>query len=265
MQQQRQKGFTLVEMAIVLVIIGIILAAVMKGRDLIHSAHETEAMQGFFLKWTTMTNDYYKGNGWPLDDGERNGGIVGDTPDGWMDGAFLEGAITSDDYQPIAHALNNAGLNACFVVKSSDWTLDFPDPNMNCADLMNPYQTYVDDEYAGKRIQSHVAFGNFFLENWENFDVVQRKNVLVFYNVPYDYALRFDTQVDGRTGGMMGRVVNMTEGNQELHDTAALPDMSGSVGNPLSPVDVQEWPLASNVDDRSRLYIVGYVLDYDVN
>jgi len=45
MSMQKQKGFTLVEMAIVLVIIGLLLGAVLKGQELIKSAKVKSQMQ----------------------------------------------------------------------------------------------------------------------------------------------------------------------------------------------------------------------------
>lgn len=56
------KGFTLVEMAIVLVIIGIILGAVVKGNDLITSAKQKSVMQ-IPTKWEIPIWNYYDKKG----------------------------------------------------------------------------------------------------------------------------------------------------------------------------------------------------------
>ncbi len=49
-----RKGFTLIEIAIVLVIIGIIIGAIMKGRDLIREAQRKRFAQTYAMKWKTL-------------------------------------------------------------------------------------------------------------------------------------------------------------------------------------------------------------------
>ncbi|MEA3353542.1 MAG: prepilin-type N-terminal cleavage/methylation domain-containing protein [Campylobacterota bacterium] len=55
----KRKAFTLIEISIVLVIIGIILAAVMKGRDLIKGSQIKEFNQVFVSQWETVAYSYY--------------------------------------------------------------------------------------------------------------------------------------------------------------------------------------------------------------
>ncbi|MBW1680361.1 MAG: prepilin-type N-terminal cleavage/methylation domain-containing protein [Deltaproteobacteria bacterium] len=64
-----QRGFTLIEMAIVLIIIGIIIGAVVKGKDLIRSAEQKKLYNQFLSAWELAYVNYY----------ERTGRILGDT------------------------------------------------------------------------------------------------------------------------------------------------------------------------------------------
>ncbi len=63
-----QKGFTLVEMAVVLVIIGVILGAVMIGRDAQRNAEYLRIRQSFVNQWALAYNSYYQRVGTPLGD-----------------------------------------------------------------------------------------------------------------------------------------------------------------------------------------------------
>ncbi|MBW1674164.1 MAG: prepilin-type N-terminal cleavage/methylation domain-containing protein [Deltaproteobacteria bacterium] len=63
------KGFTLIEMAIVLIIIGIIIGAVVKGKDLVRSAEQKRLYSKFVSSWELAYNAYY----------DRTGRILGDT------------------------------------------------------------------------------------------------------------------------------------------------------------------------------------------
>jgi prepilin-type N-terminal cleavage/methylation domain-containing protein len=64
-----QKGFTLIEMAIVLVIIGIIIGAVIKGKDLVRGGEQKRLYSNFFNAWYIVYNNYY----------DRTGLILGDS------------------------------------------------------------------------------------------------------------------------------------------------------------------------------------------
>ena len=62
------KGFTLIEMAIVLIIIGIIIGAVVKGKDIIKSAEQKKLYTKYVRTWQLAYNNYYDRTGWILGD-----------------------------------------------------------------------------------------------------------------------------------------------------------------------------------------------------
>ena len=63
-----EKGFTLIEMAIVLIIIGIIIGAIVKGRDIIKSAEQKKLYTKYVRDWQLAYNNYYDRTGWILGD-----------------------------------------------------------------------------------------------------------------------------------------------------------------------------------------------------
>jgi prepilin-type N-terminal cleavage/methylation domain-containing protein len=68
---QRQRGFTLVEMAVVLVVIGVILSAVMIGRDVQRNAEGVKIRRTLIDQWAVVYNTYR----------QRYGIAIGDSPD----------------------------------------------------------------------------------------------------------------------------------------------------------------------------------------
>jgi prepilin-type N-terminal cleavage/methylation domain-containing protein len=71
-----QKGFTLIELSIVLVIIGIILAAVLKGQDLIDNAR-AKKIANLINQWQAPIMTYYDRKGfYPGDTGSPPNGLI---------------------------------------------------------------------------------------------------------------------------------------------------------------------------------------------
>jgi prepilin-type N-terminal cleavage/methylation domain-containing protein len=62
------RGFTLIEMAIVLIIIGIIIGAVVKGKDIVRSAEQKKLYTQYVREWQIAFNNYYDRTGWILAD-----------------------------------------------------------------------------------------------------------------------------------------------------------------------------------------------------
>lgn len=65
-----QRGFTLVEMVVVLAIIGLILGAVMIGKDVQRNAEYTKVKQKFVDQWVVAYNTYYQRSGVPINDNQ---------------------------------------------------------------------------------------------------------------------------------------------------------------------------------------------------
>lgn len=65
-----QRGFTLVEMAIVLAVIGLILGAVMIGKDVQRNAEYTKIKQKFIDQWVVAYNAAYQRAGVPVGDSQ---------------------------------------------------------------------------------------------------------------------------------------------------------------------------------------------------
>lgn len=68
LNRKRSAGFTLVEMAVVLVVIGVIMAAVMIGRDVQRNAEYTKIRQTFVNQWALAYNSYVQRTGVPVGD-----------------------------------------------------------------------------------------------------------------------------------------------------------------------------------------------------
>ena len=132
---QRQKGFTLVEMAIVLVIIGLLLGGILKGQELITSARVRNiadqnsgvqaAYYGFIDRYRQVPGDWGGTNAAQSIPGVTTGGDASGRLDGsnaWVEGlalwehlskaGFIQGNYTGGTTQPNQNDTDKAPRNA---------------------------------------------------------------------------------------------------------------------------------------------------------
>ena len=171
-------GFTLIEMAIVLVIIGLIVGAIMKGRDLIKSAQIKNAYETFFAAHYKLLGSYYDRTGQLLGDGIVNGGRWGQ-PNGYMDNVWLSG---STNRQNILTALRKAGIDPCTLIKSNLTSTECGTNGVNFGQI----------RLAGEYYTSTVWVGQYYARFSDGY-----KNGLWIHYLPVDYAVALDKMIDG--------------------------------------------------------------------
>lgn len=250
MKNARRAGFTLVEMAIVLVIIGIILSAVMKGRDLVRSAQTKQYAQGFVQKWVTIAKTYQDKTGHVLYDGRGNGGRMSHVtePDGIMDGMVLPKKWHSR-CEPLYEALIRVGIDPCTLIKSD---LNDFERSSGCANKYDPFARTVHGEYTGVTTM-YVGFWGLKIGAGG-----PARNCVIFGNVPSDIAQGLDTTIDGVADGRAGSVVCLSALNDESDssgDTWPLIYWEASTYEQVTPV---AWP---NVGGQPRWCIIAVALD----
>ena len=156
---RRQQGFTLVEMAIVLVIIGLLLGGILKGQELITSARVRNiadqnsgvqaAYYGFIDRYRQVPGDWSKTNAAKAIPGVKHGGDSSGRLDGegfvealalWEQlskSGFIQGHYTGEPTKPTQDDVNSAPRNAfngfLMLFSSDDYadTSDKPSEKLN--------------------------------------------------------------------------------------------------------------------------------------
>ena len=171
-----EKGFSLVEMAIVLIIIGLILGMVFKGKDLIQSAKQKSFYNKFVKAWELSIASYYDRTGQLLGDGTINGGTAA-SPDFHFDN--ISGA-NFGNANGIDATLKKIGLEV---------------PVSNTA---NSGQYSYNGVYSGVRtITMYLYYRYSHAEG-------QYHNTLYLTNIPTDLAIALDSLVDGSMDARSG-------------------------------------------------------------
>ncbi|OGR13588.1 MAG: hypothetical protein A2277_07135 [Desulfobacterales bacterium RIFOXYA12_FULL_46_15] len=169
-QGLNNKGFTLIEIAVVLVIIGLILGAAVKGRDLIQSGKQKKFYTNSMKAWEIAVVSYYDRTGQVLGDSTANGGTAAAT-NGLFDNV---GGATFGAANGIDARLQAVGLTV---------------PTSNTANS---------GQFSYKGQAGTVVTITMSLQSLGN------RNSLYFTNMPTDLAIALDTLVDGTVDGSTG-------------------------------------------------------------
>jgi prepilin-type N-terminal cleavage/methylation domain-containing protein len=173
------KGFTLIEMAIVLIIIGIIIGAVVKGKDIIRGAEQKKIYTKFFSEWRIAYLNFY----------DRTGKILGDTnDDGQADGIACALLLSGGAGPPAYYGILPVGLEV---------------PTTNGTDACT--YNYTD---SGGNIRNLVV--SFFYEGTGG--AVGTYNYMQILTIPNELAIAIDRMVDGEADGTAGDFLKLIGG-----------------------------------------------------
>ena len=189
----RKKAFTLIEISIVLIIIGIIISSIMKGRDLLRSSKIKDFSHTFVNEWEIVSDSYFTRMGTNLTDSTTNGGSSTDI-DGFMDGDIN----TTIQYTNIDTNLTSSGIDICKSIKA-----DTKDGTTFCSSGYNPFKRTITGEFTGTKIVT-VTFTNYIIDG-------RKENIILFNNIPGDVAQAIDSSRDGIPSGTQGTVLALDE------------------------------------------------------
>jgi prepilin-type N-terminal cleavage/methylation domain-containing protein len=213
---RRSGGFTLVEMSIVLIIIGIILGAVIKGKDLIRSGEQKRIYNSFIKQWQIVYQDYFDRTGWILGDvADSDNG----TAAGGRDGAVsLAGTDYAGDATLIADQLARVGLST-------------PTAGSGPSPLQYPYQDSTGTQrYINLAFQANAAWGNHIRITSTAVGSAGDEGP------PNDLALALDRLIDGQADGTRGEVTYDTNRNNGAQNTAAWPSAEDDPTGPSAMI-----------------------------
>lgn len=190
-QLRQNKGFTLVEMALVLIIIGIIIGAIVKGNDLVRSAEQKRIYSKFLSDWRLAYMNFY----------DRTGRILGDTWDATATtpGVGQDGqADTSDGagITPVSPGGQDALIASGVATYLGLTEVGLRAPTTNVPGTAYQYR-YVDSQ--GNAHTLAVAFA------W---DGVTNFNYMRITGIPGELGMSIDTMIDGESDGTQGDFLN---------------------------------------------------------
>ncbi len=176
----KQRGFTLVELAIVLVIIGIILGAVLKGQELINNA-KVKRVQRDMKGLEAMIWTFYDRKNYFPGDCNRDGII------GFNALNNVTGSTPSNNTDPTVDDCSAGGednVNRAFSDMRTARVASYQQPNIVLA--------------------THAA-GGLFNIGYDTVGAVNY-NAIFVYNIPAWMAKMIDVSIDGIEDGTSGRV-----------------------------------------------------------
>jgi len=238
-----RRGFSLIELSVVLIIIGLLLAAVVKGRNLIRSAELKKFYNTFVKQWELVYNSYYDRTGRVL-----GGPLVAKTNTGNATWADFVGVDIYDDNSSTDWIIRNpqrfkvidlsqvSTKNGYYANTLIAAGLELPPPKRNYPNIYDLTATEA------KRVEVFLTFGSDPVMKSENMtayrwatDVINgtakntgtvvtdnatsvdiaggsgktagRGNFMLLINVPFDVAAQIDRIVDGHADGRKGKVM----------------------------------------------------------
>ncbi|KRB28012.1 type II secretion system protein [Acidovorax sp. Root70] len=192
----RQRGFSLLELSIALVVIGLVLGAVAVGRDLQRSAANQRLSTDFIQGWQLAYEAFFNGVGYPPGDNPTN----------------PTGRINGNSATPATELCGNTMINAFLAA-------GIRLPSGRTEGQQDRY-VYLDSNGNPQEVQ--VCFQSV---NWAEPDttvgnyVTRPRNVMVIRGTTFSLAAALDQQIDGNSDARFGRLRDVSLANDTTANT----------------------------------------------
>jgi prepilin-type N-terminal cleavage/methylation domain-containing protein len=212
----RQGGFTLVEIAIVLVIIGLILGALSVGKDVQRNAEYQKVSNKFIYEWKKSYDGYYSRAGVVLGDNQTAPVVMVDGNSVTIGGQPAGTANLNGNVPGVPASYGNTGHRICNGQGFAQNSVGAGDPDLSAQNLRTLMQAignrmppgrgegkedrYVYTDTNGNPAEIQVCF------QWNPAGQVQGAgNVMVIRGLTPDLARYLDQLIDGKPDAAEGR------------------------------------------------------------
>lgn len=202
----KNNGFTLIEMSLVLVVIGLILGAVSIGKDMQRNAVYLKANSQFIHGWVNAYQEYY----------DRTGIVLGDDE--------FNPTLEVNGKNRVTHPIHGVSLRREICGSDLHELMDSAGIEMPQGRAEGQEDKFVYLDTNGNPQELNVCFKNIPWAVSASGGYVQRqKNVLYLKNVTPDLARMIDHSVDNVTDARFGKVreyyanVDLGSGSKEWH------------------------------------------------
>lgn len=240
--RRQSRGFTLVEMAIVLVIIGLILGALSIGKDVQRNAEYQKVGNKFVFEWKKAYDGYY----------QRTGTLLGDSqvaPTGMINGneATIGGATASagnlDGALPgVPASYANTGLRICSGQGFAQNAVGAGDPKLAAQNLRQIMQRIgirmppgrgegKEDRYQYTDSNGNIAELQVCFQWNPPGTISGAGNVLVVRGLTPDLARYLDQMVDGKPDALEGRFRMQNSANNSSEPSNNRPGTEWAANN----------------------------------
>jgi prepilin-type N-terminal cleavage/methylation domain-containing protein len=263
-----QRGYSLVEISVVLAVMGLLTGAVSVGKDMIQQAEHNKISQKFVMAWKQVYDQYYQRTGVVLGDNQVAPTYMIAGAEAYL--AYGDGSVAGvpQNYlqtgRRICHGQgyeqNSVGIgDKQLATQDLHWVVDRIGLRMPPGRAEGSEDRYVYEDSNGNPVELQVCF------QWNTDRTISGSgNVMVLRGLTPDMARTLDALVDGRPDALEGRFRQQNAYSNETQPSSQRPGHEW-LGNNTYAIGTQT-PTALDTgenqeEDRVMLVTAHWIMD----